>query len=114
MPIAINEVEALKEYLNGVMSRAAHHGPGVSAIGLALAGAIIWRKDLEPIQVHEGRTMAHGNVLWVQINGQRYAFRYNHQTEAIEMRRGSVRGEALHCFNDDTPITEVERIFREL
>jgi integron cassette protein len=114
VPIAINDVETLKEYLNGVMSRAEHHGPSVSGIGLALAGAIIWRKDPEPIEVHEGRSMAHGTVLWVRIGGQRYAFRYNHDTGAIELRRGTIRGDVLHAFTDATPIGEVERVFRAL
>lgn len=89
MPITISDVDTLKEYLEGVMARSEHHGPNVGGIALALAGAIVWRKDSEPIEVHAGRTMTHGTVLWVVIGGQKYAFKYNHRTRAIEMRLGS-------------------------
>jgi len=114
MAHVINDVDTLKEYIAAVMTRAEHHGPDVGAIALTLAGAIIWRKDPEPIEVHEGRTMAHGTVLWIKIGGQRYAFRYNHEAGEIEMRRGSIRGAVLHSFNNGTPIAEIERIFRSL
>jgi|ERR1035437_1439483 hypothetical protein len=114
MSIAINDVDTLKQYLDSVMARAEHHGPTVGAIALALAGAIIWRKDMEPIEVHEGRTVTHGTVLWVRITGQRYAFRYNHETGEIQMRLGTTRGNVLHAFNNSTPITEIEQVFRTL
>ena len=44
VPIAINDGDALKQYIEAIMARAEHHGPNVSAIALALAGAVIWRK----------------------------------------------------------------------
>src|SRR5579884_2202381 len=103
MPIAINDVATLKQYIEAIMVRSEHHGPNVGGIALALAGAVIWRKDDAPIEVREGRSMAHGTVLWVQIGGQRYAFRYNHTTGAIEMRLGTVRGDVLHTFSNQTP-----------
>jgi hypothetical protein len=114
MPEALNAVDTLREYIEGVMNRAAHHGPRVNAIVLALAGAIVWRKDAEPIEVHRGRTMRHGTVLWVRINGNRYAFKYNHQTQKIDMLSGSIRGPVRNSFDNNTPVSEVERIFREL
>jgi hypothetical protein len=114
MPVALSAVDALREYIEGVMDRAAHHGPRVNAVALALAGAIIWRKDPEPIEVHRGRSMRHGTVLWVRINENRYAFKYNHQTQRIEMRGHTTRGPLLHSFDNNTPVTELERVFREL
>jgi hypothetical protein len=104
----------LKQYIEAIMVRAEHHGPNVGGIALALAGAVIWRKDAAPIEVHEGRSMAQGTVLWVRIGGRRYAFRYNHTTGEIEMRLRTVRGNVLHTFSDQTPVAEVERVFRNL
>jgi hypothetical protein len=40
MPIEVSEVSTLQQYLEGIMNRAAHHGPDVGAIALTLAGAI--------------------------------------------------------------------------
>jgi hypothetical protein len=114
MPIEVSEVSTLQQYLEGIMNRAAHHGPDVGAIALTLAGAVIWRKDPAPIEVHAGRTMAQGTVLWVRIAGQRYAFKYNHRTHQIDMLRNTVRGRVLHSFDNTTSVTDVESIFRSL
>ncbi|MBI1746127.1 MAG: hypothetical protein HYR55_06020 [Acidobacteria bacterium] len=52
MALTVTEIEELRAYLNGVMNRADHHAGNVNAIALALAGAILWRKnDEEPIKV---------------------------------------------------------------
>jgi len=114
MALTVTEVEELRQYLRGVMERADHHAGGVNEIALALAGAILWRKDdAEPIRV-----MAHGgetkNVLWVRIGGQRYAFSYNHDTGQIEMRHGGTQGPTLHHFSNATPLPQIAQIFREL
>jgi Integron cassette protein VCH_CASS1 chain len=114
MPVPVDDVNTLRQYIDGVMGRAQHHGPRVNAILLALAGAIVWRKDTQPIQVHAGRTMRHGTVLWVRINGNRYAFKYSHRAQQIEMRRGSTRGAVVHRFDNSTSVAAVERIFRAL
>ena len=111
---AVTEVEELREYIKSVMARADHHARNVNEITLALAGAILWRKDdAEPIEV-----MAHGtetkNVLWVQINGKRYAFSYNHDEDQIEMRQGSTHGRTLHQFSNATPLKDLTSIFKSL
>ena len=113
MPISISDVDTLKSYIEGVMGRAEHHANNVSAIGLALAGAIVWRKDADAIEVmaQEGDLK---NVLWVKISGHRYAFSYNHTAKEIEMRENTTRGAVLHRFSNGTPIHDVERIFRGL
>src|SRR5579872_1494382 len=65
-PIAhvINDVDTLKEYVEAVNGAQSTMGPNVGAIALTLAGAIVWRKDPEPIrgprgEVHDPR---HGLV----------------------------------------------------
>lgn len=77
-----------------------HHANEVEQIALALAGAIIWRKDDgkdSQVMQKDGDTK---NVLWVSIGGQRYAFSYNHAAKAIEMREGNMRGPVLHSFSN--------------
>jgi hypothetical protein len=113
MPAAIADVDALQEYLKGVLARANHHAGNVREVALALAGAIVWRKDDEPIEV-----MAHSgdfkNVLWVKIGGTRYAFCYNHATEEIELREGSTHGRVLHSFSNQTSLAQVHQVFESL
>jgi len=114
MPLTVTDVEILKGYLNGVMTRADHHANEVEEIALALAGAIIWKKDAgKDIQVmqKDGDTK---NVLWVSIGGTRYTFSYNHASKTIEMREGNLRGDVLHSFSNSTPLSTLHQIFGAL
>lgn len=114
MALTVTEVEELRQYLCGVMARADHHAGNVKEIALALAGAILWRKDDDKaikVMAHGGNTK---NVLWVYISGQRYAFSYNHDTGEIEMRKENTHGPTLHTFTNATPLSSVMAIFKAL
>jgi len=113
MPLTVADFETLETYLAGVMNRSDHHADTVGAIALALIGAVLWKKDAEPIEVrtYEGRT---ANILWVQIAGQRYALAYNHKEECIELRERTQNGRTVATFDNSTPVTEVQRIFEQL
>jgi hypothetical protein len=112
MPQTITDVDVLQEYIGGVMVRAEHHANNVDEIALAIAGAIVWRKQ------GDLRVMAHGgdmkNVLWVRINGHRYALSYNHAAGTIEVRDGSIQGAVLASFSNGTPLGDVKRFFASL
>lgn len=114
MALTVTEVEELRQYLCGVMDRADHHAGNVKEIALAIAGAILWRKDDDkPIKV-----MSHGvetkNVLWVYIGGQRYVFSYNHIAGEIEMREENTQGKTLHRFTNTTSLSSLMAIFKAL
>jgi hypothetical protein len=114
MPLTVRDVEILKAYIDGVMTRADHHANEVEEIALALTGAIIWKKDDgKDIRVMEksGDTK---NVLWVTMGGQQYAFAYNHAAKSIEMREGNMRGPVLHSFSNTTPLARLHQIFVQL
>jgi len=113
MSLTVSDLETLETYLSGVMDRSEHHADSVGAIALALIGAVLWRKDPEPIEVrtYNGQT---ANILWVQIAGQRYALAYNHHEGCIELRERTQTGDVLFRFDNNTPVTEVYRIFGQL
>jgi hypothetical protein len=114
MALTVTEIEELRSYLNGVMNRADHHAGAVNEIALALAGAILWRKnDEEPIKVlaHNGNTK---NVLWFRVGKTRYAFSYNHEAGCIEMRENGIQGPTLHTFTNATPLSQVRAVFAAL
>jgi len=113
MPAQVTDVDTLKAYLEGVVTRADHHAGNVNEIALALAGAIVWRKDPPPIEVMQ-RSGDMKNILWVRIDGQRYAFRYDHETQAIEIRKGNTRGRLIHAFTNDSALSDVRRVFESL
>ncbi|NCC61577.1 MAG: hypothetical protein EOM12_11690 [Verrucomicrobiae bacterium] len=87
MPVRVNDVEALKEYFSGVVARSEHHAPNVNEVIYTLLGLIILSMDENSnIQVRgsEGVT---GNMLWFTVNGTRYAFRYEHSDDTVEIRK---------------------------
>jgi hypothetical protein len=47
MPQAIASVDVLQQYIQGVMARAEHHANNVDEVALAVAGAVVWRKEGE-------------------------------------------------------------------
>jgi hypothetical protein len=112
MALTITTLTLLNEYINGVMNRADHHGQNVNEIVLTLAGAVIWRatQDVE-VRTYNEET---ANILWLTINGHRYALAYNHQTCNIEIRDRSQNGNVLATFNNSTIATDVKAIFGKL
>ena len=112
MPTTVSAVDALQQYVQGVMDRAHHHANNVDQICLAIAGAVIWRKDgdLEVLE-REGELK---NVLWVRVNGKRYALSYNHVQGSIEVRERSTQGKLLKAFTNATSLTDVKQFFGSL
>lgn len=112
MALTITTLTLLNEYINGVMNRADHHGQNVNEIVLTLAGAVIWRatQDVE-VRTYNEET---ANILWLTINGHRYAIAYNHQTGNIEIRDRNQNGSVLATFNNSTSAANVKAIFAGL
>ena len=110
MPAPVATIDVLQRYLVGVLERADHHADAVNEVILSLAGAIVWRKDQDDIEVLE-REGDMKNVLWLRINGQRYAFSYNHESGHIEMRAGSTQGQLVAEFSNDMSAAEVKNVF---
>lgn len=113
MAVTVEDVAILHEYVNGIMGRADHHADNVTGIALALLGAIIWRGDPGSIEIKQ-RSGNLANVLWVNINGKRYAFAYNHETGKIEVRDRTQSGRAIRDFNNQTSLADLEKCFRSL
>ena len=68
MTTEVNDVVALKSYLEAAMGRAKTHPGNVDGVILALTGAIVWKKDADPIEPI-GSEGDKKNVLWVKFNG---------------------------------------------
>ena len=111
MAIKVQSVEELQKYFKGVVDRSEHHAPGIADIIYPLLGMIVLKlDDNSDIQVRSYDD-APGNMLWVHINGVRYAFRYNHVDDAIEMRKDNYKGPVLHKITNETGITGLKSIF---
>lgn len=112
MPQAIASVDVLQQYIQGVMARAEHHANNVDDVSLAIAGAVVWRKEGElGVMTREGDMK---NVLWVRINGNRYALSYNHDEGSIEVRSRNTQGQVLASFTNSNSASEVKDFFSGL
>ena len=114
MAKTINEVNELKKYLVGVLTRADHHAEMVKKIALFLVGMIIaYKDDDQPIKVMQ-RNGVIGTVLWVYIKGTRYAFVYNHDTMKIDIKRNTQRGEVVTSIDNNANRNDLIRLFETL
>ena len=109
----IEQIKILKQYIKGVLDKADHHAENVNEVILTLIGAVIWKKDEDAIEVMT-QSGDMKNVLWVKINNTRYAFSYNHETEKIEMRKHSIKGDVVKSFDNSIFAKEVKEIFESL
>lgn len=114
MAVRVNQVEELKSYFFGVVKRSEHHAPGVSDVIYPLLGLIVLNMDENSdIQVR-GSEGATGNILWFTKSGQRYAFRYEHADDTIELRRDSFKGQLLQKINNSVSIVDLKNLFETL
>ena len=112
MAITVKDIKTLKEYFNGVMDRADHHANDVDEIVLALIGGVVWRSDGNfEVKEYAG---APANILWMDVNGRRYCFKYNHEEGRIECLEGGHKGSIIKSFDNNTSITEVKSFFAKL
>ena len=108
------EVDALQEYLRGVLDHASHHAGDVREAILAVAGAVVLFKD--PSHPIEARTYggSTANMLWIYFSGVRYALRYEHHNQAIELREQNNQGRLVASIDNTTPITQIIELFQSL
>ena len=116
--MVLSSIDELKKYFSPLMGRAEHHAKMVDEVVLSLMGAIIATKDEgTDIQVRERNGHA-ANLLWVYINGHRYAFCYTHGEDSsencIEMRDRTIQGEVVFTFTNKTTPAEVLGIFKSV
>jgi hypothetical protein len=113
MPISVDDVATLETYLQGVINRSEHHAETVGAIALALLGAVLWRKDGKPLEVRRYAGEP-ANIVWFEVDGNRYALAYNHGVGCIELRERTQSGKVRHRFTNKTSVIEVREVFQAL
>lgn len=113
MPVKVDTVETLKEYFSKVVGRANHHAPNVTEIIYTLVGIIILKMDAgSQIEVRGTENDATGNILWVWINGTKYALRYEHANGgSIEIRENSYKGPIKVSITNATPVSTILATF---
>jgi hypothetical protein len=115
MPILVDDMKMLRMYIRGVVGKAEHHARNVDQIILALAGAVILRKDSSPLQVRAGAGGKLGRALqFTSAKRKTYALSYNHATRAIDLKKNNYQGDKIHSFTNKTKLSEVSSVFAKL
>ena len=61
-----------------------------------------------------GSEGATGNMLWFTVNGTRYALRYEHADDTVEIRKNTYKGPIVAKVNNATPTIDLKNIFASL
>ncbi len=114
MAVKVSEINSLRDYFFGVVKRSEHHAPNVSEVIYPLVGLVVlFKDDGSDIQVR-GSEGATGNILWFTKNGNKYALRYEHADDTIEIRKNSFKGSVVAKVNNSTPTAELKEVFKKL
>ena len=54
------------------------------------------------------------DMLWIYFSGVRYALRYEHHNQAIELREQNNQGRLVASIDNTTPITQIIELFQSL
>jgi hypothetical protein len=114
MPVQVDDLSALQQYLDGVVNRADHHADNVNEVVFPLIGAILYFKDPKSSIKVFARQGATGNVLWVSIGKSKYPFSYDHKSASIALKRGGTQGKVIARFTNATETAEIIEHFRKL
>jgi hypothetical protein len=114
MSLKVNDVDALQQYLGGVLKKANHHAGNADDAVLLLLGAVVLYKDADtPIQVH-ARKGSVSNIVWIYMGGTRFALRHDPDADNIQLRRGVTLGSVVATFDNTTPVSVIRKKFEEL
>jgi hypothetical protein len=114
MPVTVESVATLRRYFRGVVDRSESHGQNVSNVIYPLLGLVLLHMDDDSDIEVWGSERPEGNILWFQVGGTRYAFRYEHEDGTIEIRKGSHRGGLVAKFDNSSSVGELREVFRHL
>lgn len=111
MPITLESIENMQNYLHQLLPRADHHAKEVEAVCLSLIGAVIWKSDEIQVRTYKDKMT---NQLWMRVSHDWYSFTYNHGAGTVEMKADTHHGRTLHVFSNSTSASEILTVFQSL
>jgi|SRR5215469_1359219 len=105
----VDTMQELHNYGRRVMANSTHHAKSVNEVVVPIMGAIIIYSDPATVEVAT-------NVIWFNSRktGTRYACSYNHKTQKVEVRRGSIQGVAVTALDNTASLFNVKEVFKNL
>ena len=100
-----------KMYISTVFKNSDHHAENVKNIIFYVFGKLVFVADRIEAYTRNGEIK---NVCWVYLKGNRYAFSYDHDTECIDIRDYSCKGETVGMISNNSSMQEVNEIIDKL
>ncbi len=96
-------------FIAKVIGEAHHHGQNVEHVIQPLSDEVRRRLNLklDKVEVYE-RNGNLARTCWVTLQGSRYTFSYNYQTEQIDLRNRSTQGALRFSFDNATPLADIQ------
>lgn len=95
----INSISELREYVQGVLRRITHHAPDFAGVASSLLAAVVSSSDSLECRQYGGKP---GNVLRFTARGRRYALRFRHNPDRVDLVEGHERGKQVVASFDAT------------
>ncbi|HGE8307259.1 hypothetical protein [Serratia marcescens] len=115
MAIKAKDIDTLHRYAQGMMERSSHHAKNVSVIALTLLGGVIWKAEPGSIEIRTYNGNLANMVWWKSASSHKtYSISYNHDTQEIDIREGSIKDTTLFSFTDKTDPSSLLNILSSL
>lgn len=111
MPLTISDLETLRQYVDGVVAGADHHGPQVHQVCLALVGGIVWKAEELAARTRAGQPT---NQLRMRRGEQWYVIGFNHDTGEIDVRTDTQTGPIIQSFTNNSTLNDIRAFFDSL
>ncbi|WP_458792299.1 hypothetical protein [Yoonia sp. MH D7] len=100
--------QEIDAFIAKVLGEARHHGGNVRHVIQPLSDEVRKRLNLnlDKVEVYE-RNGNLARTCWVTLQGTRYAFSYNYQTQKIELRDRSTQGAVRFEFDNATTSADI-------
>lgn len=103
-------IDKLGGYFRRIVDRAEHHANSVTNTIYFLLGVVLqFSKKNIIVRTYKGET---ANVVWFYVNERRYCLVYNHDSEKIELRKNSHRGECMYEYDDNVSLDIIIESFK--
>ena len=99
---------------NPLVNRSKHHARGVDSVIFPLLGLVLLHMDDDSDISVRGSEGSEGNILWFQVRGKRFTFRYEHSNGSIELREEKHTGSLVTKFTNQTTIDDMRKVFERL
>jgi hypothetical protein len=102
--------QQIDAFIAKVIAEAHHHGGKVEHVIQPLSDEVRQRLSLgiDKVEVYE-RNGNLARTCWVTLQGKRYVFSYNYQSEKIELRDQSTQGTVRFEFDNSTSLAAIQR-----